>query len=229
METDQDRESVQRLYLRLAESLQRNRRDAFETPVTVAEIYQELVPYRVVRSDVGFGMNADYEHALLRLLAGEGGFARLEPTDAVTAIMKELQSPNPNVGLYRTYAGCDVWIAKPAGASAVAAESPRSTTDWSALGSLQADEPEQESVVPENAAPTPPAALSNGSSKQESETKATSQNSCVFCDSSFPANRQVRFCPFCGADQTLRPCGSCGEPLEAGWSFCIACGVTAEG
>lgn len=106
-------DTVDRLYERLADVMQRTRRDAFTAPVTVAEIYQELVPYRLVRGDVGFDMNADYEHALLRLLSGEGDRARLEPAHAREEIARELRSPNPNVSIYREFAGCDVWVSQP--------------------------------------------------------------------------------------------------------------------
>jgi hypothetical protein len=106
-------DTVERLYQRLTEALQRSRPDAFKGPVTVAEIYQELVPYRAVRGEVGFDMNADYEHALLRLLAGEGSMARLEPAHAREHITKELRSTNPNVSIYREYAGCDVFVNEP--------------------------------------------------------------------------------------------------------------------
>lgn len=225
---DQARESVERLYLRLADSLQRNRRDAFTAPVTVAEIYQELVPYRAVRSEVGFGMNADYEHALLRLLSGEGGYARLEPGDAASAILTELQSPNPNVGLYRTYAGCDVWIAKPAGLAE--AEPPlvsQASADWIGLDALKEDTNDDDAApfVPPPAPPT-----TNGVTHVAApEPESSRSHGCRFCDSTLPTHRSVRFCPFCGADQTLRPCGSCGEAVEPGWAFCVTCGATSTG
>ena len=82
-------------------------------PVTVAEIYQELVPYRHVRTALGLELNADYEHTLLRLLAGEADLARLEPDEAREQLARELESPNPNVTLYRKYAACDVWLLEP--------------------------------------------------------------------------------------------------------------------
>src|SRR5688572_15195581 len=104
---------VTRLYERLTEALQRSRRDPFNVPVTVAEIYQELVPYRLVRAEIGFDMNADYEHALLRLLAGEGECVRIEPAHAADEIRRELRSANPNLSIYRDYAACDVWVKKP--------------------------------------------------------------------------------------------------------------------
>lgn len=77
-------------------------------PFSVAEIYQNLVPYRTHRDELGVEMNADYEHALLRLLAGEGDFLSIESTTARKEIREELDSPNPNTGLYRDFAAADV-------------------------------------------------------------------------------------------------------------------------
>jgi hypothetical protein len=102
---------VERVHQCLAQAIQRSRRGSVGAPVTVAEIYQDLVPYRAIRSTVGFQMNADYEHTLLRLLSGEGGYARLEPSEARDELRSELDSPNPNVGLFRKFAACDVYVA----------------------------------------------------------------------------------------------------------------------
>jgi hypothetical protein len=107
---EQEQEPVQWLYERLVRALRQARPDPFGGPVTVAEIYQELVPYRVVRGEGGFAMNADYEHALLRLLSGEGGLLTLEPPSAREIILRELESVNPNVTIYRAYAACDAWV-----------------------------------------------------------------------------------------------------------------------
>jgi len=78
------------------------------SPFTVAEIYQDLVPYRTHRDRLGVEMNADYEHALLRLLAGEGGFLTMESEAVSKEMREELDSPNPNTGLYREFAAADV-------------------------------------------------------------------------------------------------------------------------
>jgi len=79
-------------------------------PFTVAEIYQDLVPYRTHRDEIGVEMNADYEYALLRLLAGEGDYLSLESRTAREEIKEELASPNPNTGLYRDFAAADVHL-----------------------------------------------------------------------------------------------------------------------
>lgn len=99
------------LYHALIDALRaRGDTDPADRPVTVAEIYQELIPYRGVREVLGFELNAEYEHALLRLLAGEADLLRLEPTSARDELRQELQSPNPYVGIYRKFAACDVWV-----------------------------------------------------------------------------------------------------------------------
>ncbi|HEX6939000.1 MAG TPA: zinc ribbon domain-containing protein [Longimicrobiales bacterium] len=124
---------VARLHLALVQALRSRGPGALERPVTVAEIYQDLIPYRTARAVAGVELNADYEHALLRLFAGEGGRVRVEPAAAREELARELESPSPNVSLYRKFAACDAWIAPPAAAArpatapapAVAAQSAR--------------------------------------------------------------------------------------------------------
>ncbi|HUP90497.1 MAG TPA: zinc ribbon domain-containing protein [Longimicrobiales bacterium] len=101
---------VAELHRTLVDALRKSRPNSLHRPVTVAEIYQDLVPYKIARGAVGFEMNADYEHTLLRLLAGEGDLARIEPREVRDKLRLELDSPNPDVSLYRNYAACDVWV-----------------------------------------------------------------------------------------------------------------------
>ncbi|HUG00309.1 MAG TPA: zinc ribbon domain-containing protein [Longimicrobiales bacterium] len=110
--------AVGRLYGALKRALADRSGSASPAEVTVSEIYQTLVPYARARADLGFEMNADYEHALMRLLAGEGGYARLEEPEARARISRELESPNPDVTLYRKYAASTLRLAEPLAASA---------------------------------------------------------------------------------------------------------------
>ncbi len=50
---------------------------------------------------------------------------------------------------------------------------------------------------------------------------------CPDCAADLPARENLRFCPFCGTNVFVKPCGDCGEVLERDWRFCIACGVEA--
>jgi hypothetical protein len=288
---------VERVHDCLAQALHRTRPGSGDSPVTVAEIYQDLVPYRSIRSTIGFQMNADYEHTLLRLLSGEGGYARLEPSEARDELRSELESPNPNVGLFRKFAACDVWVtpplrppededqiadvepngrgpeAKPAtdfpqaasppgqttgraesGESASStAENPLQEDDWQVEDvpwseaepelwndaqpellleeEVEAADPVGESArqsEPVTAEPGPATGASPMYEPKSSPTATTmsATHPCAFCSAAMPTGRLVRFCPFCGMDQSMAPCANCQEPLDSAWKYCIACGTT---
>jgi hypothetical protein len=99
---------IARFHGALVEALRQRDPEHLSRPFTVAEIYQDLVPYGAYRDVLGVEMNGDYEHALLRLLAGESDFLEMESEHALREIQEELQSVNPNTGLYREFAAVDV-------------------------------------------------------------------------------------------------------------------------
>ncbi|MFP3949163.1 MAG: hypothetical protein ACLFWG_10580, partial [Longimicrobiales bacterium] len=99
---------VERLYEALVDEVSRTRPELLQESFSVAEIYQNLVPYRTHRERVGAEMNGDYEHALLRLLAGEGGYVTLESDAARERLEEELNSIHPDTGVYRNFAACEV-------------------------------------------------------------------------------------------------------------------------
>ena len=106
--THEDQEVLVRFHRTLVREIQAANPEHLHSPFTVAEIYQNLVPYRTHRDQIGVEMSGDYEHALLRLLAGEGEFLTIESRTARQEIKEELESPNPNTGLYRDFAAADV-------------------------------------------------------------------------------------------------------------------------
>ena len=77
-------------------------------PFTVAEIYQDIVPYRSHRDLIGVEMSGDYEDALIRLLCGEGNYLLLDSAVAREELQKELAGPNPDTSLFREFAAVDV-------------------------------------------------------------------------------------------------------------------------
>ena len=110
------------LYQALVEELRR-RGHSLTRSVTVAELYQDLVPYRKVRSRLGVELNADYEHAMLRLLAGEHDLLRLEPEEAREELRQEASAAYPAVGLFRKFSASRVWVATPEAGVAATSES----------------------------------------------------------------------------------------------------------
>ncbi|MBX6364120.1 MAG: zinc ribbon domain-containing protein [Gemmatimonadetes bacterium] len=235
---------VDRLHRSLVEAIRRRRSDVEAAPVTVAEIYQELVPYRVVRPTVGVELNADYEAALLRLLAGEGDRVRLEPAEARELLRRELASPNPDTGLYRRFAACEVWVrpaadsasAAPAGgdAAAHARFAPASPPEAEANAEAEPAGPGAAVAPVDPVAPVADASAARpapaaGGAVRAPVAATDAGASCAFCREGLPVGREVRFCPHCGADQSTMPCVACGETLERGWRFCITCGAATAG
>jgi double zinc ribbon protein len=99
---------LERFHRALIEEIQTQRPEYLTGPFTVAEIYQNLVPYGSHRDRIGVEMNGDYEDALIRLLAGEGGFLIVDSEPALRDLRAELETQNPNTGLYREFAAVDV-------------------------------------------------------------------------------------------------------------------------
>jgi hypothetical protein len=191
---------LERFHRALIEEIQAQRPEYLTGPFTVAEIYQNLVPYGSHRDRIGVRMNGDYEDALLRLLAGEGGYLILESEPALKDLRAELETPNPNTGLYREYAAVDVRL----GQTHLSSPQPMAAMD----------------VVP----PAVDVFASAGA-----EPAKVPAHACPWCRAELPARTNLNFCPFCGTDLKIVPCRSCGEELEPAWRFCPACGTEVSG
>ncbi|MEM7413904.1 MAG: zinc ribbon domain-containing protein [Gemmatimonadota bacterium] len=154
---------LERFHRALIEEIQTQRPEYLTSPFTVAEIYQNLVPYGSHRDRIGVEMNGDYEDALIRLLAGEGGYLILDSEHALKDLRAELEAPNPNTGLYREFAAIDVRLNQayldlaasamdqlPDLASQLDAEEPVGMSDL-APGSVTPATPEDIGIVPPGA------------------------------------------------------------------------------
>jgi hypothetical protein len=236
---------VERLHAVLVEEIRARRPQYLQQPFTVAEIYQDLVPYRSHRDRIGAAMNGDYEHALLKLLAGEGDFVVLESEQARKRMLSELESSNPNTGIFRDYAALDVWLNPariPEGRGAAPeperAPPPRQAptqaeNSWElALAEKPAAKARSESKATRASAareeprvaeqPITPKRTPKPSTE---EVRISAPSNCRWCKSELPKRDNMRFCPFCGVDVNLVPCPFCAEKVEPGWRFCIVCGT----
>lgn len=183
-------------------------------PFTVQELYEDLVPYRHHRRDLGIETNQDYEAAVSRVLSGERGYLRgdLSMQEKLTANQKEKV---PDTGAFRDYAGSKVSLAP------------------EALAALGLDPAPKQSAAPIDsasekviAAPDMPP-VSGESTVAENISDLGSAENCRFCSGTLPEGRTVTYCPHCGQNLAVRNCPACGTELDKNWRFCVTCGRSA--
>ena len=234
-------EVLSRFHAALVDEIRAQRPNYLTGPFTVAEIYQELVPYGSHRDRIGVEMNGDYEDALLRLLAGEGGYLILDSEPALRRLREELDGSNPNTGLYREYAAVDVRLNSDrlAGGAVLSPELPLDAEELP-LDDPSADEPQGEDAIisTSDVAPADVAAdvaaanmiPADGGTDLSGEPSSDPEppTACRWCRAELPKRDNVSFCPFCGTDVNVVPCPGCGEELELAWRFCVACGTEVD-
>lgn len=216
---------VMRFHRTLVEEIRSRRPEYLSEPFTVAEIYQNLVPYGTHRDRLGIDMNGDYEDVLLRILAGEGGYLVLESEPALRMLREELESPNPNTGLYREYAAVDVRLdpSRIAIADLAGQEEAPGEAAPARAASEEAQPGEADSTISvEDLAP-------DETGGTAAAAPAESENACLWCRAELPQRPNLKFCPFCGTDIRVVPCPECGEELDPEWHFCISCGTEITG
>lgn len=234
-------ELATRLHRRLLEAAASRPEEA--GALTVGEVYHELIPYRGVRGELGVFELAAYEHALLRLLAGDVGAVRVVDAAARAEFAAELASPNPILGIYRDYASLEVTLDENGGASPSPAPPPTTPAPEATAPARETPHelPRVEPRAPEASDPSPgmprpelpgdraatPADATRVAIPSPPPRPATTEAdaACIDCGRNLPAVAGLRFCPHCGADQSQTPCRRCSTPLRADWNFCIRCGA----
>ena len=203
-------DELDRLFERLVEALAESGPGRLATPFVAAELYERLVPYRSNRPRLNVATHQDYEMTVLRLLAGERGYASLEPVDVREALQREVADTNPDVGLFRNFPEAQVMINR------IAAERLLKGERVFAPPAPEPETTETEDVEAES--PVPPSHFS----LDESETSTLQ---CAYCGGTLPGARKVNFCPHCGQPPSgeLR-CPACGSEVDVGWGYCVSCG-----
>ncbi len=218
-----DEDDVDRLFRGLVAVLAERDPGRLERGFEVAELYQDLVPYRTHKHQLGFATNQDYEGAVLGLLAGLGGFATMDPVEAQETLASEAASPNPDPTLFREFAAARVRLNRErvrsflAGDAAYAPPTPEPEAAPAPAFAPPPPEPEPPAPVFELAAeePSPPAGA----------RAAATGDRCAACDAALPTDRPVVFCPFCGRAVGRATCARCGDDLAPAWRFCPRCGA----
>jgi hypothetical protein len=218
-------------------------------PLAINELMDSVLPYRVVRRELGVDTAEDYEALLLQLCAGEGGFVQ---SDAATqeALSAELRKPLPDLALLRVYGDTHVvlridqlrsaMVEDPASRYAPPQPAQALHEEPEPEPEKAGDEPEVPSerplwgtavVVPSSSLPIDAIDLDAFAARPapESDLDSASRMHCPFCGGLLPPRMMINFCPHCGMGQDVGKCHGCGADMDVGWRFCVACGEEARG
>jgi hypothetical protein len=205
-------DELDRLFEQLVQALAREARVA--VPFPAADVYERLVPYRSNRSRLNVATHQDYEMTVLRLLAGERGYLRLEPDDVREAMQREVIAPNPDPAFFRTFPDARVLVNGRAADRVLLAD--QAYAPPAAGGRVEEDE--IPSWTGENPIPPSPFPL-------PLKADSPSGNQCEYCGGVLPGSRKVNFCPHCGQPPSGElKCPACGTEVDVGWAYCISCG-----
>jgi len=212
-------DDLDRLFERLVSVLADDAPGRLAVPFSAAEVYERLVPYRSNRSILKVATHQDYEMAVLRLLAGERGYASLEPAEVRDALQREAGESNPDTGLFRQFPDAVLSLNR------LAAER--------FLRGDRAYAPPPPPPLP------PPPESAEAADREEDHTEkpplegaafelaeqSETPRQCPYCGETLPGSRKVNFCPQCGQPPSgeLR-CPACGGEMDVGWRYCVSCG-----
>ena len=196
------------------------------SPIAVAELYRRLVPYTVCRDALGLSTKAEYDMALLRLLADDGSLD-VQERALREAVSRELASPEPGLAILQRFAASEVRLAGPEDTLSSAPELPAADPAGPPPSAYETERLAQDRISgldDLDFVPEPPV-----TDDLPDPVGTAAVDACAACKNSLPRRDGLRYCPTCGADQHRWPCGSCGAVVERGWKFCAMCGTAQPG
>jgi len=212
-------DDLDRLFERLVSVLADDAPGRLAVPFPAAEVYERLVPYRSNRSNLKVATHQDYEMAVLRLLAGERGYASLEPAEVQDALQREAGESNPDTALFRQFPDAILSLNRLAAERFLRGDRAYAPPPPPPL----APPPQSAEVADgeEGQNEKPPLAGAAFELAEQSETP----RQCPYCGETLPGSRKVNFCPQCGQPPSgeLR-CPACGGEMDVGWRYCVSCG-----
>jgi len=218
-------DDLDRLFERLVRVLADDAPGRLAVPFPAAEVYERVVPYRSNRSALKVATHQDYEMAVLRLLAGERGYASLEPAEVQEALRREAAELNPDTGLFRQFP--DVILSLNRIAAEKFLRGDRAYAPPPSPPPGPPPPPESPEAVEQEEAAEAEAGVPETEASSEStfELAEESTRQCPYCGETLPGGRKVNFCPQCGQPPSgeLR-CPACGSEVDVGWRYCVGCG-----
>lgn len=240
------------LFRLLVRALSAQQPPRIHQPIAINELLDSILPYRLVRRELGVDSAEDYETLLLRLCAGEGDFVQADPaTQAV--LLAELDKPLADLALLRVYGDTHIVVrtdplltaldvrpeeryAPPGARTSPPPEAPEAaeveTDEASAPVADRLDNGADDAWLPDpvfeaNASVITPRAPDVPDAPPAPADKT--QVRCPFCGGLLPPRMMINFCPHCGMAQDVGTCRSCGADMDVGWRYCVSCGEDAQG
>ena len=220
-------DDLDRVFHRLVQNVKARSPEHADGPFTVAELYEQLIPYRHNRRELGIETNQDYEMAVMRLLSGERDYI-LGDEAMQDALKREVASPNPDTGAFREFATTQISISpqalenRPERGKTPAAPRPAINDGLAATAAAKSTARVDQRV--EDGSGTAAAARPGRAPGSAATADAGAPEGCRYCSGTLPQGRTVTFCPHCGQNLSLNQCPACGAEMEKGWKFCIGCG-----
>jgi hypothetical protein len=236
-------DNLDRMFRHLVRTVRAKYPQYLTQPFDVADLNQNILPYRHHRRELGLDTNEDYEITLTELLSGARDYLIVDDRMRDT-LRTELAATNPDPSAFKQFASATVSIAPSAlraleigpeedGPSRASMPAMNVTAERSARPSA----PERFTST-SRPAPTPAqvAASVTPTATPSSQPTITPRSivpqvgqRCGSCSEVLPAGRAITFCPHCGVNVTTMHCPACGSELEVGWKFCPTCGRPAAG
>jgi Double zinc ribbon len=206
---------LDRFFAQLVRNLAAEDRARLGKPLLLGEIRNVILPYRANRRALELDSSEDYESLLMRLCAGEGGFARTGPDEVRDEFLREIESPNPDLTLVGRHEDAVVHLDPKAVAKALdpqpeLAYAPREPAPASPVPPVVAK--------PKRASPRPPTPRPEPTAAEDKPRR------CPRCGGGLPTDRAVNFCPQCGQNLARIHCPQCQTELEPDWKHCVSCG-----
>lgn len=194
-------DALDRMFHTLVRTLRSKQPLLLNSPFTVGDLHQQILPYRHFRRELQLETNQEYELVLMELLTGARGY--LDVDDRLRdELGKELAKASPEPSRVREFADAQLSVNAVAQTRVVAAPLVAPATQQSRPSG-------------------------SGSTASAAIAPAKDASLCRYCGGTLPAGRAMNYCPHCGQNLQVLNCPACGTEVEAGWKFCVACGKAA--
>lgn len=205
-----------------------NAANALARPLDLGEILDKLVPYKAARRDGALETHEDYLHTMMQLVAGERDYVFADDL-LQDDLRNELKSPNPDLGVLRTYLNASVRLSTEAVQRVLAGDTNIDIRPSTPIASAVVQEALAAPATPVAAgAPLAPAPVAPAPVATATATPADTEfTGCPYCNGALPAARAAKYCPHCGINLTVRRCPGCSSEIESEWKFCVTCGRSA--